>query len=89
MGLLRPPAFMDPSLDEDMIMDSGVNFASGGGGILNETATYFVSSWKKVKPSDQCYLVPPKKLEKLIAASCRSKGSHSTGRSSCSWGRRS
>lgn len=48
MELPRPPAFMDPSLDEDMIMENGVNFASGGGGILNETATYFVSSWTRL-----------------------------------------
>ena len=43
MGLPRPPAFMDPNLDEDMILSNGVNYASGGGGILNETGGYFVS----------------------------------------------
>lgn len=43
-GLPRPPAFLDPSLTDDMIMQNGVNYASGGGGILNETGTYFVSS---------------------------------------------
>ncbi|KAL8141925.1 hypothetical protein V2J09_014957 [Rumex salicifolius] len=42
MGLPRPPAFLDPSIDEDMILDSGVNYASGGGGILNETGGYFI-----------------------------------------------
>ncbi|OVA09814.1 Lipase [Macleaya cordata] len=42
MGLPRPPAFLDPSLTEDMILEKGVNFASGGGGILNETGSFFV-----------------------------------------------
>jgi len=43
MGLPRPPAFLDPSLTEDVILENGVNYASGGGGILNETGSYFVS----------------------------------------------
>lgn len=43
MGLPRPPAFLDPSLSEDVILENGVNYASGGGGILNETGSYFVS----------------------------------------------
>lgn len=43
MGLPRPPAFLDPSLSEDVILENGVNYASGGGGILNETGGYFVS----------------------------------------------
>lgn len=42
-GFPRPPAFLDPSLSEDVILENGVNFASGGGGILNETGGYFVS----------------------------------------------
>lgn len=42
MGLPRPPAFMDPNLNENMILESGVNYASGGGGILNETGGYFI-----------------------------------------------
>lgn len=42
MGLPRPPAFLDPSLDENVIFQTGVNFASGGGGILNETSSLFV-----------------------------------------------
>ncbi|XP_050221105.1 GDSL esterase/lipase At1g74460 [Mercurialis annua] len=42
MGLPRPPAFLDPSLTEDVILESGVNFASGGGGILNETGGFFI-----------------------------------------------
>lgn len=43
MGLPRPPAFLDPSLDENVILKRGINFASGGGGILNETSSLFVS----------------------------------------------
>jgi hypothetical protein len=42
-GLPRPPAFLSPSLTEDLILENGVNYASGGGGILNETGGYFVS----------------------------------------------
>ncbi|KAH7851279.1 hypothetical protein Vadar_009406 [Vaccinium darrowii] len=42
MGLPRPPAFLDPSLTEDMILENGVNYASGGGGILNETGGLFI-----------------------------------------------
>ncbi|KAL5749193.1 hypothetical protein ACOSP7_023796 [Xanthoceras sorbifolium] len=41
-GLPRPPAFLDPSLSEDVILENGVNYASGGGGILNETGGYFI-----------------------------------------------
>ncbi|PKA47101.1 GDSL esterase/lipase [Apostasia shenzhenica] len=44
MGLPRPPAFLDPSLDGDTILEKGVNYASGGGGILNETSSLFVGS---------------------------------------------
>ncbi|KAF2318026.1 hypothetical protein GH714_041353 [Hevea brasiliensis] len=40
-GLPRPPAFLDPSLTEDVMLENGVNYASGGGGILNETGGYF------------------------------------------------
>jgi hypothetical protein len=42
-GLPRPPAFLSPSLTENLILENGVNYASGGGGILNETGGYFVS----------------------------------------------
>ncbi|KAM1340376.1 hypothetical protein ACFX2H_038780 [Malus domestica] len=42
MGLPRPPAVLDPSLTEDLILEKGVNYASGGGGILNETGGYFI-----------------------------------------------
>lgn len=47
-GLPRPPAFLDPSLTEDVILENGVNFASGGGGILNETGGLFVSCKTKI-----------------------------------------
>ena len=43
LGLPRPPAYLDPSLNEDMILQNGVNYASGGGGIVNETSSLFVS----------------------------------------------
>lgn len=48
MGLPRPPAFLDPSLTEDDILEKGVNYASGGGGILNDTGSYFVSCYYKL-----------------------------------------
>ncbi|XP_058083416.1 GDSL esterase/lipase At1g74460-like [Magnolia sinica] len=41
MGLPRPPAFLDPAVDEDAILQNGLNYASGGGGILNETGQLF------------------------------------------------
>ncbi|GKV27992.1 hypothetical protein SLEP1_g37096 [Rubroshorea leprosula] len=41
-GLPRPPAFLDPSLTADVILENGVNYASGGGGILNETGSLFI-----------------------------------------------
>ncbi|MED6171281.1 hypothetical protein PIB30_039355 [Stylosanthes scabra] len=43
-GLPRPPAFLDPSLTPEIILENGVNYASGGGGILNETGQYFIQS---------------------------------------------
>ncbi|KAM7480028.1 hypothetical protein LguiA_028241 [Lonicera macranthoides] len=49
MGLPRPPAFLDPSLSEDVILDNGVNFASGGGGILNETGGLFIQRFSLYK----------------------------------------
>ncbi|XP_065046073.1 GDSL esterase/lipase At1g74460-like isoform X1 [Musa acuminata AAA Group] len=49
LGLPRPPAFLDPSLDEDTILNSGVNYASGGGGILNETSSLFVQRFSLYK----------------------------------------
>ncbi|KAG6537326.1 hypothetical protein ZIOFF_002413 [Zingiber officinale] len=49
LGLPRPPAFLDPSLDEDTILTSGVNYASGGGGILNETSSHFIQRFSLYK----------------------------------------
>ncbi|KAJ0578186.1 putative triacylglycerol lipase [Helianthus annuus] len=49
MGLPRPPAFLDPSLSEDVILANGVNFASGGGGILNETGGLFIQRFSFYK----------------------------------------
>ncbi|PON36754.1 Lipase [Parasponia andersonii] len=49
MGLPRPPAFLDPSLTEDIILEKGVNYASGGGGILNETGSYFIQRFSLYK----------------------------------------
>ncbi|CAI9767296.1 unnamed protein product [Fraxinus pennsylvanica] len=43
MGFQRTPAFFDLSLTEEVILENGVNYASEGGGILNEIGSYFVS----------------------------------------------
>ncbi|KAJ0975315.1 hypothetical protein J5N97_017280 [Dioscorea zingiberensis] len=52
LGLPRPPAFLDPSLDADMILENGVNYASGGGGILNETSSLFIQRFSFSKQID-------------------------------------
>ncbi|XP_047155655.1 GDSL esterase/lipase At1g74460-like [Vigna umbellata] len=44
-GLPRPPAFLDPSVSGEVILENGVNYASGGGGILNETGAYFIQKF--------------------------------------------
>ncbi|KAF5176176.1 GDSL esterase/lipase [Thalictrum thalictroides] len=49
MGLPRPPAFLDPSLTEDVILENGVNYASGGGGILNDTGNLFIQKFSLYK----------------------------------------
>ncbi|KAK1266420.1 GDSL esterase/lipase [Acorus gramineus] len=49
MGYPRPPAFLDASLTEDVILEKGVNYASGGGGILNETASLFIQRFSLYK----------------------------------------
>ncbi|XP_076954035.1 GDSL esterase/lipase At1g74460-like [Bidens hawaiensis] len=49
IGLPRPPAFLDPLLSEDVILANGVNFASGGGGILNETDGLFIQRFSMYK----------------------------------------
>uniref|UniRef100_A0A2N9GZL3 GDSL esterase/lipase n=1 Tax=Fagus sylvatica TaxID=28930 RepID=A0A2N9GZL3_FAGSY len=48
-GLPRPPAYLDPSLTEDIILENGVNYASGGGGILNETGSLFIQRFSLSK----------------------------------------
>ncbi|MED6217465.1 hypothetical protein PIB30_018101 [Stylosanthes scabra] len=49
MGLPRPPPFLDPSLTEDDILHNGLNYASGGGGILNDTGNYFIQRFSLYK----------------------------------------
>lgn len=49
MGLPRPVAFLDPSVDENVIFKNGVNYASGGGGILNETSSLFIQRFSMYK----------------------------------------
>ncbi|KAK1260348.1 GDSL esterase/lipase [Acorus gramineus] len=49
LGYPRPPPFLDTSLTEDMILEQGVNYASGGGGILNETASLFIQRFSLYK----------------------------------------
>ncbi|KAL6009134.1 hypothetical protein ACLOJK_022361 [Asimina triloba] len=49
MGLPRPPAFLDPAVDADAILENGVNYASGGGGILNETGQLFIQRFSLSK----------------------------------------
>jgi hypothetical protein len=38
-----PPPFLSLYMTDDEVL-SGVNFASGGAGLLNETGIYFVSN---------------------------------------------
>jgi hypothetical protein len=42
-GIPSPPPFLSLSMADDDDFLTGVNFASGGAGILNETGVYFVS----------------------------------------------
>ncbi|XP_058096447.1 GDSL esterase/lipase At1g74460-like isoform X2 [Magnolia sinica] len=49
MGYPRPPAFLDPSVDEDVILQNGLSYASGGGGILNDTGSFFVQKFSLYK----------------------------------------
>ncbi|XWS48009.1 hypothetical protein CRYUN_Cryun13aG0035200 [Craigia yunnanensis] len=70
-GLPRPPAFLDPSLTEDVILENGVNYASGGGGILNQTGGYFIerlSFWKQIELFQGTTKLIKKKLGKQAAA---------------------
>ena len=41
-GLPIPAVALDPSTDDNTVLNRGVNYASGGGGILNETGYLFL-----------------------------------------------
>jgi hypothetical protein len=41
-GVPPPPPFLSLYMTDDAVL-GGVNFASGGAGLLNETGIYFVS----------------------------------------------
>ena len=41
LGIAPPPAYLSLSQNDDAIL-KGVNYASGGAGILNDTGLYFV-----------------------------------------------
>lgn len=41
LGIESPPPYLSLSMSDDKIL-KGVNYASGGAGILNETGTYFI-----------------------------------------------
>ena len=43
LGIPSPPAYLSISPTDDAIL-KGVNYASGGAGILNDTGLYFVIS---------------------------------------------
>ncbi|KAL6606928.1 hypothetical protein ACP70R_042581 [Stipagrostis hirtigluma subsp. patula] len=68
MGLPRPPAFLDPSLDADTIFKKGVNYASGGGGILNETSSLFIQRFSLYKQIELFQGTQTLMREKLGAA---------------------
>lgn len=42
LGIASPPPFLSLSLNDDAIL-KGINYASGGAGILNDTGLYFVN----------------------------------------------
>ncbi|ERM94504.1 GDSL esterase/lipase At1g74460 [Amborella trichopoda] len=70
MGLPRPPAFLDPNLTVDMILEKGVNFASGGGGILNETGQWFIQKfclWKQIELFEGTQQMVSKKIGRQAA----------------------
>lgn len=41
LGIASPPPYLSLSKDDDALL-KGVNYASGGAGILNDTGLYFV-----------------------------------------------
>lgn len=44
LGIQSPPPYLSLSINDDAIL-RGVNYASGGAGILNDTGLYFVCSF--------------------------------------------
>jgi len=42
LGITSPPAYLSATQNVDTLL-KGVNYASGGAGILNDTGLYFVS----------------------------------------------
>jgi len=42
IGLPIPTLILDPSTNDNTVLIQGVNYASGGGDILNETGYHFV-----------------------------------------------
>ncbi|OAY79189.1 GDSL esterase/lipase [Ananas comosus] len=42
LGISSPPPYLSLSMDDNTILEGGVNYASGGAGILNETGLYFI-----------------------------------------------
>ena len=48
MWVPRPATFLDLYINEDVILEKGVNFASRGGVILKETGGLFVSDLKQL-----------------------------------------
>ncbi|XP_020587229.1 GDSL esterase/lipase At5g37690 [Phalaenopsis equestris] len=64
LGIEPPPPYLSLSLDDDEILH-GVNYASGGAGILNETGIYFV---EKLSFDDQitCFQKTAEAIRKKI-----------------------
>eukprot|EP00253_Pinus_taeda_P027231 PITA_27231 len=51
-GLPIPAPILDPSTDDNTVLKQGVNYASGGGGILNETGYLFIQRlclWRQIE----------------------------------------
>lgn len=56
LGIPSPPAYLSVSQNVDALL-KGVNYASGGAGILNDTGLYFVSKTTQ----DSSYMLKPMK----------------------------
>lgn len=44
LGISSPPPYLSLSMNDDALL-KGVNYASGGAGILNDTGLYFVKTF--------------------------------------------